>query len=297
MMIEKDIRQLDPKSLMNDLGLKAGDLSLLSGCPPCQGFSTLRTLNGGRDVDEPMNDLVYDFIRFAQVLRPKALMMENVPGLLVDARMDQIKQKLRRLGYQCDAAVLNSADYGVPQRRLRMILLASRGYCPPFADPVQRRRTVAGAIRSLPPPEFSEDLMHNYSVRRSKHVMSLIRRIPKNGGSRTDLPNRYQLECHRGFDGFKDIYGRMAWHEPAPTITGGCINPSKGRFIHPEDDRAITLREAALLQGFPRTYKFDMSKGRYPTAQIIGNAFPPKFAEHHARSIYWHLKAFSAATQ
>ena len=125
--------------------------------------------------------------------------------------------------------------------------------------------------------------------------MSLIRRIPKNGGSRTDLPNMDQLECHQKLDGFNDVYGRMSWHEPAPTITGGCINPSKGRYIHPDDDRAITLREAALLQGFPKSYAFDMSRGRYPAAQMIGNAFPPKFAEHHARAIYTHLEALSAA--
>ena len=82
----------------------------------------------------------------------------------------------------------------------------------------------------------------------------------------------------------------MAWRNPAPTITGGCINPSKGRFVHPEDDRAITLREAALLQGFPNSYEFDLSRGRYPVAQLIGNAFPPKFAEHFAKSIYRHLE-------
>ena len=117
-------------------------------------------------------------------------------------------------------------------------------------------------------------------------MAALIRRIPKDGGSRTDLPTDEQLKCHQRLDGFRDVYGRMAWRKPAPTITGGCINPSKGRYIHPEEDRAITLREAALLQGFPKTYYFDMSQGRYPAAQMIGNAFPPKFAEHHARAIY-----------
>ena len=149
---------------------------------------------------------------------------------------------------------------------------------------------MAEAIGKLPLPEDSDDPMHNYAVRRAERVMSLIRRIPKDGGSRTDLPDTDQLECHRRVDGFKDVYGRMAWKKPAPTITGGCINPSKGRYIHPDHDRAITLREAALLQGFPGSYMFDMSKGRYPTAQMIGNAFPPKFAEHHARAIHTHLE-------
>ena len=119
-------------------------------------------------------------------------------------------------------------------------------------------------------------------------------RTPGNSSvdSRTDLPEDEQLRCHRGFDGFKDIYGRMAWGKPAPTITGGCINPSKGRFLHPDEDRAVTLREATCLQGFPVSYKFDLTRGRYPAAQLIGNAFPPKFAEHHARSLYRHLETF-----
>ncbi len=293
-VIEDDIRSVNPRILMKELDLNPGDLDLLAGCPPCQGFSTLRTLNGGRYIDDPLNELVFQFVRFVRAFLPKTIMMENVPGLRDDARLKKIRRKLTGLGYECEAEIFDAARYGVPQRRLRMILLGSRSGCPSFASPVRRRRTVAEAIQRLPSPEVSEDPVHNYSVCRSAHVMSLIRRIPKNGGGRTDLPAEHQLNCHQGFDGFKDIYGRMAWHEPAPTITGGCINPSKGRFLHPEEDRAITLREAALLQGFPRSYVFGMSKGRYPAAKLIGNAFPPKFAEHHARSIYRHLEKFGS---
>ena len=274
---------------MTELDLRPGELDLLAGCPPCQGFSTLRTLNGGRRIEEPMNDLVYEFVRFVRTFLPKAVMMENVPGLLTDDRLAQIERELDGLEYSCDAKVLNAQDFGVPQRRRRMILIGLRHGCPTFASPVLRRRTVAAAIRRLPPPSASEDPIHNYTVCRAEHVMALIRRIPRDGGSRTDLPEEDQLKCHQGFDGFKDIYGRMAWRQPAPTITGGCINPSKGRYLHPQEDRAITLREAAMLQGFPKSYKFDLSQGRYPAAQLIGNAFPPKFAEHHARSIHRHI--------
>lgn len=288
--IEDDIRAVDATTLMMELGLRPGELDLLAGCPPCQGFSTLRTLNGGRQVEEPMNDLVYEFVRFVRTYLPKAVMMENVPGLLTDDRLAQIKRELDGLEYSCDAKVLNAEDFGVPQRRKRMILIGLRQGCPAFASPVRKRRTVADAIQQLPPPSVSEDPIHNYAVRRADQVMALIRRIPKDGGSRTDLPEEDQLKCHQGFDGFKDIYGRMAWRQPAPTITGGCINPSKGRYLHPQEDRAITLREAAMLQGFPKSYKFDLSQGRYPAAQLIGNAFPPKFAEHHARSIYRHIR-------
>ena len=288
-VVKDDIRTIDPGTLMRQIDLAPGDLDLMAGCPPCQGFSTLRTLNGSREIDEPMNDLIYEFVRFVQIFRPKALMMENVPALLNDARLQQIIRELFGLGYSCRAKLFDAMNFGVPQRRLRLIMIGSSYGSPTFAHPVRGRRTVAGAIRRLPPPDTTDDPVHNYPVRRAEHILTLMKRIPKDGGSRTDLAAEDQLDCHRVFDGFRDIYGRMAWRKPAPTITGGCINPSKGRYTHPEDDRAITLREAAVLQGFPKAYYIDMSQGRYPAAQMIGNAFPPKFAEHHARALYQFL--------
>ena len=297
--IKKDIRKVDPQDLMVKLESEPGKLDLLAGCPPCQGFSTLRTLNGNRRVDEPLNELVFQFVRFARVFRPKALMMENVPALHGDWRLTQVKKELKALDYEYDAQILDAAEFGVPQRRRRMILLAvqTKYGRPSFVTPLCDRRTVADAIRGLPSPKDSADPAHNYPVRRTDYVLSMIRRIPKDGGSRTDLPPEDQLKCHRDFNGFKDIYGRMAWNAPAPTITGGCINPSKGRFLHPEEDRAVTLREAALLQGFPASYEFDLSRGRYPAALLIGNAFPPKFAEHHARSLLQQLGGIATAAR
>ena len=289
LLIREDIRSIDPAVLMKNLKLNPESLDLLAGCPPCQGFSTLRTMNGGRGVIEPMNNLVYEFPRFARVFLPRAIMMENVPALLNDSRLDKVQEELGSLGYNCKAKVFNAEKYGVPQRRRRMILLAYRRGRPFFSAPARRSRTVAGAIRRLPPPEQSDDPLHNYSVRRTERIIGLISRIPRDGGSRDALGEEDQLTCHQNFDGFKDIYGRMTWRAPSPTITCGCINPSKGRFLHPEQDRAITLREAALLQGFPESYAFDTDQGRYPTARIIGNAFPPKFAQHHAKPVYEHL--------
>ena len=166
-----------------------------------------------------------------------------------------------------------------------MILVASARSRPRLAGPSRRTRTVRGVIGRLPEPGSSDDELHNYAVKRSATVMEIIRNTPMDGGSRKDVPAKYTLECHRHFSGFRDVYGRMAWDQPAPTITGGCINPSKGRFLHPEQDRAITLREAAMLQGFPRRYHFDLGRGHYPAAQMIGNAFPPIFAQKHAASL------------
>jgi len=109
--------------------------------------------------------------------------------------------------------------------------------------------------------------------------------VPADGGSRSALPSRLKLECHKNSDGFKDVYGRMAWDEPAPTITTGCFNPSKGRFLHPEANRAITMREAALLQSFPKSYKFPATLGKVKVATMIGNALPPRFIKSHAKQL------------
>jgi DNA (cytosine-5)-methyltransferase 1 len=284
-LIERDISKTRPSYLRKRLRLRQGELDLLAGCPPCQGFSTLRTLNGNRNVREPLNDLVFQFMKYVRAFRPKAIMMENVPGLAKDSRLQDLISDLNKLGYRCEARVLNAADFGVPQRRARMILIALKKRKPVFAEQARTYRDVRKAIGKLPRAGTGTDPLHDYEVNRAKHVIELIKRIPTNGGSRGDLPKKDQLDCHKRCDGFADIYGRMAWEEPAPTITGGCINPSKGRFLHPRQHRAITLREAALLQGFPKNYKFDLSTGRFNVAQLIGNAFPPAFAERHAAVI------------
>lgn len=284
-VLRVDIRRISPSEVMRLCNLKRGDLDLLAGCPPCQGFSTLRTLNGHTNVDEPMNDLVFQFRRFARALLPKTIMMENVPGLAKDARLETFCRSLRGLGYSVKFDVLDAADYGVPQRRRRMILIASRLGDVDFAPKRKWPVTVRDAISKLPAPGSINDPLHARGSKRAEKVEALIRKIPRNGGSRTSLSARDQLPCHRKTNGFKDIYGRMAWDKPAPTITGGCINPSKGRFLHPVAHRAITLREAALLQNFPSRYRFPLSSGTYAVAQMIGNAFPPNFAAYHARRL------------
>ena len=292
-----DIRSLEPEDVMDDLRIKPGELDLLAGCPPCQGFSALRTFNGSREFEEPMNDLIFQFSRFVRAFRPRAIMMENVPALRDNYRMEELRLKLDELEYKHSDRIFDAANFGVAQRRKRMILVGARDGCPDFAKPLRRYLPISEALWRLDPPEKTTDPMHNYDVQRSDKVTSLIRRIPKDGGSRTALPDEDQLPCHRKFDGFRDIYGRMAWSKPAPTITGGCINPSKGRFLHPYEHRAITLREAARLQGFPGGYKFDMTRGRYRVAGMIGNAFPPNFAKHHALAIRRHLESTPSSTR
>lgn len=282
---EKDIRDVDPSDFAIALGLKTRRLDLLAGCPPCQGFSTMRTLNGAVRVDDPRNDLLLEFQRFVEELRPRALMLENVPGLVDDERFTCFCKRMEEIGYFGNHRILNAADYGVPQRRRRLIYLAGFGMRIPFAGPSRRLKTVRDAIGALPKAGESGDPVHDIPERRTAKVMALIRRVPKDGGSRTDLPEKDQLVCHKRCNGFKDVYGRMAWDDVAPTITSGCFNPSKGRFLHPEEDRAITMREAALLQGFPRRYKFPTTDNKTAVACMIGNALPPPFIKAHALCI------------
>lgn len=281
-----DIRAISPKRLRLELGLRLGELDLLAGCPPCQGFSSLRTRNGASRNRDSRNYLVRDMLRFVEAFRPKAVMLENVPHLIRHEVFFDFCARLEQLGYLINFDVKDAAKYGVPQRRKRLVLLAGRNFRIEFAKESKRRKTVRAAIGSLGKPGAGKDILHNLpEQRRSNRVLNLIRDIPKNGGSRSDLPKSRQLACHRKSDGFKDVYGRMAWDDVSPTITGGCFNPSKGRYLHPKENRNITMREAALLQSFPRNYKFDLAGGKTGVALMIGNALPPEFVRRQAQQV------------
>lgn len=282
---QTDINKLSGRTLMNELSIHSGQLDLLAACPPCQGFSTIRTKNGSKTNRDPRNNLIFEVIRFIRSLRPKMVMLENVPGLIYSECFYKFKQELYKLGYKVDSRILNSAQYGVPQRRKRLVLLASKKNIPKIEIGIVPQRTVRHAIGRLPSKHKSNDPLHCYSVRYSDKVKQIIRNIPKNGGSRISLGRQSQLPCHMRVDGFKDVYGRMSWDKPAPTITGGCINPSKGRFLHPSENRAISLREAAILQTFPLKYCFSLERGRYTVALLIGNALPPELIKQLGVSI------------
>lgn len=280
---DSDICDLTPQALLKHHGLCKGHLDLLTGCPPCQAFSSMRRLNGRRRIhDRESKDLVFEYLRFVEGLKPKVVMIENVPRLIDDYRFNQVRRRLWDLGYIGQPAIYDAADAGVPQRRRRMVYIASRVGEIEHPEPVTYRQTVRDAIGNLRRPGRSGDPLHDLTESRSSRITDLIARIPKDGGSRSALGKRNQLKCHRSCDGFKDVYGRMAWDTVSPTITGGCVNPSKGRFLHPDQNRAITLREAALLQSFPPDYFVSLDRGKFAAALLIGNAFPPQFVRHHA---------------
>lgn len=285
-LLRSDIRNVECGQLMRTLGLKKGELDLIAGCPPCQGFSRLPTRNG-EALEDDRNDLVFEFVRFVRFFIPKAVMFENVPGLMRNERFREVERQLQALGYSLEAEILDAADYGVPQRRRRLIVLGARGRRRlSLAEPCHERRTVREAFAVLTAePGTSGDPIHDLPVRHSEQVQALIRAIPEDGGGRLDLPQEMRLDCHKRTNGFHDVYGRMRWDAPSPTITSGCVNPSKGRFLHPAEHRAITLREAAILQGFPVDYVFLPEHGKAAIAAMIGNALPPPFIAAHAEAV------------
>ena len=221
---------------------------------------------------------------------PYTIMMENVPGLKDYYLFQEIRKKIEDLGYNPKVHVVNVKDYGVPQNRKRLIMVGSLLGELDIAKGKEGKVTVRQKIGGLPLPEEAEDEMQRIVAKHSNRIMERIRLTPKDGGSWKDLPEEYILECHKGENvGFNDIYGRLRWDDYSTTITGGCLNPSKGRFLHPEQDRVITPREAALLQSFPEDYKFPTDISKSSLALLIGNALPPKFSYIQSKNIKEHL--------
>jgi DNA (cytosine-5)-methyltransferase 1 len=284
-ILEADITNVDPLEWMKSLKLEPGELDLLAGCPPCQGFSNLRTLNGSRTIRDKRNQLLNQFQRFVEAFQPQSIMIENVPGLRKKAVYKNFLSALRKQGYICNWTILDAAKFNVPQHRKRLVMLAGKGFKVEFAKPNSEMSTVRNAIGDLPTAGKSGDILHDFPERRSPEMRDWISKVPSDGGSRGDLPEADQRNCHKRLDGFKDTYGRMAWDKPSPTITSGCFNPSKGRFLHPLENRNITMREAALLQSFPKEFTVPDIVGKTAAALMIGNALPPKFVQAQAENM------------
>lgn len=292
-VIEDDIKKIDIRDIKKLLN--GNELSLLAGCPPCQGFSSVRRKNKKKNVRDSRNSLIDEYLRFVKGLKPKTILLENVPGLMNYYRFKDFINELVALGYN-DAenfAVVNMKDYEVPQRRKRLTLVASRLGKITIAEGSKKKITVKDAIGYLPEPKNSSDALHKILPKHSNTVLERIRLTPKDGGSRKDLPFEYELECHKKKNiGFNDIYGRLRWDDYSTTITGGCLNPSKGRFLHPVQDRCISAREASLLQSFPPDYKFPLDIGKDSIALMIGNSLPPNFSFIQMLNIKRHLEKY-----
>ena len=246
----QDIRTVNTEKIRKSL--KGQTIHLLAGCPPCQGFSSIRRLNRSQPVEDERNFLINEYVRFVDDLQPYTIMLENVPGLEMSEDFHRAIHHLKDTGYHVEYDVLNVKDYGVPQSRIHKI--------------------------------------YPHHINR---IQMLINKIPHDGGSLRDLDEEWQLNCHRAENvGFNDVYGRLRWDAYSTTITGGCLNPSKGRFLHPEQNRCITAREAAMLQTFPADYFFPANVAKTKIALMIGNALPPKFCKVQADNIREHLSLY-----
>jgi len=318
----EDITLLDINSLMDEKGLKAGDLDLLLGGPPCQGFSTHRIKGSGED--DPRNKLLLRYFDFVEKLMPKAFLVENVPGLLWprhEAYLNCFLELAKEKNYKVITGaplVINARDYGVPQSRRRAFIFAVRGDIvaeglewppapthvkPDYEKGIQDNYWRSASIAFERPPENvlanliprmaevlgweldkAEKVVHSlqfgepiekddFCNKHMTHKPFMVERFEdtKLMGSRDEL--EFTLPCHQnGYSGHKDVYGRMFFHSPANTITTGCTNPSKGRFLHPWENHGIKLRHAARLQTFPDDYQF--LGGVMAAARQIGNAVP-----------------------
>ena len=296
--LKQDIRTVTGAALLKHAGLD--QLDLLAGCPPCQGFTSLTAKY--RERKDPRNSLVLEMARLAKETRPRAVMMENVPGLTRKGRplYDKLRERLQDLGYIITAGILQVADYGVPQLRRRFVLLGGLGFriALPKAthsrdanNGLAARRTVRDAIEDMPEPvplrqakargnleESDWHVIRDLSARNLERI-----KRARAGKSWEQIPQRLRPPCHRtGYVGFTNVYGRMEWDQPSPTITGGCTTFSKGRFGHPDANRTISVREAALLQTFPADYRLDTPYMEH-ACNIIGNALPCDFAEAVSR--------------
>lgn len=279
-----------------------GDIRVLVGCAPCQPFST-HSNKYNKSEEEPKKDerryLLDDYIRLVKEIRPDIVSMENVPNLVEQPIFRSFVNKLRRAGYKVSFSVVYCPDYGVPQQRHRLVLLASRLGKISLIEPTRKPEeyeTVMDAIGAMPQIEAGEALESDPLHRSSKLSDKNLKRIKasKPGGTWRDWDVTLLTDCHKKDSGrtYSSVYARMEWNKPSPTITTEFYNYGTGRFGHPEQDRALSLREGALLQTFPPDYQF-VEEGRYSFKQIgkmIGNAVPVELGVAIGKSILKHVK-------
>ncbi len=292
--VERDISQVTTHELKELFG--DAERTILAGCAPCQPFSSYaqRYELDGKDGKW---GLLYQFARLAKGAQPDVITMENVPTVAKHEVFHDFVDTLKRLGYKVWFDVVDSSRYGVPQMRRRMVLLASKHDAIELVAPThQKPRTVRQAIGHLRPLAAGEsaprDKLHVSSTLSDKNLKRIKASRP--GGTWRDWPQDLIADCHRVESGrtYPGVYGRMEWDSPAPTMTTQCYGFGNGRFGHPEQHRAISLREAAILQSFPRGYAFIPKNGDVnftALGRLIGNAVPVDLGRAIARSINLHL--------
>lgn len=293
--IHADVFELQEKELQKRLSLKKNDDKLLLiGCSPCQFWSIIRS---SKKKSEQSKDLLTEFKRFVEYFNPGYVVVENVPGILrrkEESGLGEFIERLQTKGYKVHFDVHEVSDYGVPQHRRRFTLIANR-VSDVELEPIKRKdkkltvRDVLGVENGFPKVKAGhrDDTTFMHTVAGLKEInIERLKQTKKNGGTRLAYVNSdLAIECHKHDNlNFKDSYGRMFWDRPSPTITTKFFSISNGRFAHPEENRAISLREGATLQSFPKNYIFKTTSIAN-TARMIGNAVPPKYAEAIGKAI------------
>lgn len=297
---ETDLTHVNGKSIKKEFG---NCLKILVGCAPCQPFSSYSFKV--KKKDEKKVNLLYTFSRLINEVSPTVVSMENVPQLIdfnKSSIFSDFCNDLELMGYRVSFSVVFCPDYGIPQRRRRLVLLASKlgdiQILPKTHTP-ENYVTVRDVISSLPvigPGEVCpSDPLHRTRALSDLNMKRL--RATKEGGGWRDWPDELVLPCFKKESGrtYVSVYGRMKWNEPAPTMTTQCTGLGNGRFGHPEQDRAISLREAAIFQTFPEYYQFAENNNISNPSIVcrqIGNAVPPMLGRVIARSIKEHLKQY-----
>lgn len=299
---EGDITSMSPKKIAADVFDPGDFCDLLLGGPPCQGFSAHRLNDTG--VEDPRNHLIHTYFDFVKAFEPSMFLMENVPGMLWSRHADfltEFYRKAKLSGYDVQEPVtIDARDHGLPQRRKRVFILGikkgidTKGLiwppAPTHGSPAVRVKdksvrpwvSCASVFRHFPDEDENSVFMNS-----SPKLVDIFRATPLNGGSRKDSGRI--LDCHKDHDGHKDVYGRIDARQPAPTMTTACINPSKGRFVHPRQHHGITVRQAARIQTFPDDFVF---KGGLMAAGVqIGNAVPVQLGETLVRALLPVLKS------
>lgn len=297
--IHKDILDVSGEEINRLFGDDKNSLRVLVGCAPCQPFSRLNL----KQVTKKQLEPVEKFARLIQETLPDIVSMENVSGLAKMAAFKTFVSVLESNGYKYKYEIVDASDYGVPQKRKRLVLLASR-----FGEielikktHVDKKVTVRDVIKHLEPIRDGEANENDPLHRASKLSDLNVRRIkstPINGGNSRSWDQNLILKCHKKKTGKTyrgTVYGRMRWNEPAPTMTTQCIGLGNGRFGHPEQNRAISLREAAIFQTFPKNYKFLPPEEPIivrNVAKFIGNAVPVRLGAVIGKSIKKHAEQY-----
>jgi DNA (cytosine-5)-methyltransferase 1 len=289
----EDVSEIKPEQLNEYFG--KASVRILAGCAPCQPFSTYSQRY--ETIGTARWGLMYHFARLVKSIRPEFVTMENVPTVMKHEVYQDFVKTLRNLGYHVWSEVVDCKKYGLPQQRKRTVLLASLDrpleLISPLTGPQRSVRDVIGTMPVLSHGDRSEvDRIH---VAAGLSDLNLERiRASKPGGTWRDWPKELVAECHRKDTGrtYPGVYGRMSWDQPSPTLTTQFFGFGNGRFGHPDQDRAITLREGAILQGFPAEYSFlpEGDKVHFKTlGRLIGNAVPVTLGEIIGNSIQKHL--------